>query len=322
MPEAENGGDRTEAATQRRLQKARDDGQVPLSRELTAFGGLAAASLALIITVPAASRNTASRLADLLGRLHEFDLSDDGFGALRFAAVEVGRVAAPVVLAALAGGVAAVLLQTGPMLHTGALRPDFGRISPLAGMKRLFGVASLAELGKSMLKLAALGAAVWTVLAGAAGRLASAAEWEAPTLLAQTMRDIVAVLLAVLGVQALIAVLDLVWVRFQHARRLRMSREDVRQETREAEGDPRVKGRVRQIRTQRARKRMLAAVPKATVVLTNPTHYAVALAYDRAARAAPRVVAKGVDAMAARIREAAESSRVPLVANPPLARAL
>ncbi len=322
MAESESGGDRTEAATQRRLQKAREEGQVPLSREITAFGGLAAASLALVVALPSASRETAARLQDLLGHLDAFDLSDGGAGALRFAAMAVLRVVAPIVLAALAGGVASVLLQTGPLMHGGALRPDLARLNPLSGFKRSFGMASLGELGKSLLKLAVVGAAVWSVLAGAAGRLASAADWELGTLVARTMRDVTGVLFAVLGVQAAIAVLDLVWVRLQHARRLRMSREDIRQETRESDGDPRVKGRVRQIRMQRARKRMLAAVPKATVVLTNPTHYAVALAYDRTAGAAPKVVAKGVDTMAARIREAAESSRVPLVANPPLARAL
>jgi len=111
-------------------------------------------------------------------------------------------------------------------------------------------------------------------------------------------------------------------VRFRHTRDLRMSREDIRQEMRESEGDPLVKGRLRQLRMQRARRRMMAQVPKAAVVVTNPTHYAVALAYDRAAGGAPRVVAKGVDIVAARIREIAEENRIPLVANPPLAWAL
>ena len=129
-------------------------------------------------------------------------------------------------------------------------------------------------------------------------------------------------MLVVLVAQAAIAGLDFFWVTLRHARELRMSRHDIREEQKETEGDPRVKARLRQIRSIRARRRMLAAVPKATVVITNPTHYAVALAYDRAKQAAPRVVAKGVDSLAARIREVAEANRVPLVANPPLARAL
>ena len=130
------------------------------------------------------------------------------------------------------------------------------------------------------------------------------------------------VILVVLPAQAAIAAVDFLWVSLRHARGLRMSRHDIIEEQKETEGDPRVKARLRQIRMARARRRMLAAVPKATVVITNPTHYAVALVYDRAKHAAPRVVAKGVDTLAARIREVAAENRVPLVANPPLARAL
>ena len=135
-------------------------------------------------------------------------------------------------------------------------------------------------------------------------------------------KPVLHLLLVVLAAQAAIAVLDYWWVTLRHARGLRMSRHDITEEQREVEGDPRVKARLRQIRNFRARKRMLAAVPKATVVIVNPTHYAVALTYDRARVAAPRVVAKGVDSLASRIREVAQASSVPLVVNPPLARAL
>jgi flagellar biosynthesis protein FlhB len=128
--------------------------------------------------------------------------------------------------------------------------------------------------------------------------------------------------LVVLAAQAGIAAADYFWVTFRHNRNLRMSRHDILEEQKDTEGDPRLRARLRQIRSLRARRRMLAAVPKATVVVTNPTHYAVALAYDRAKHAAPRVVAKGMDSLAARIREVAEQNRVPVVANPPLARAL
>jgi len=126
----------------------------------------------------------------------------------------------------------------------------------------------------------------------------------------------------VLAAQTGIAALDTFWVFLRQSQQLRMSRHDIQEEQKETEGDPRVKARIQQIRMFRARKRMLAAVPKATVVITNPTHYAVALSYDRAKHAAPRVVAKGVDSLAARIREVATANRVPMVANPPLAHAL
>jgi flagellar biosynthetic protein FlhB len=121
---------------------------------------------------------------------------------------------------------------------------------------------------------------------------------------------------------AAIAVLDYLVVRFRHLRRLRMTRQELREEVKESEGDPQIKGRIRNLRMARARRRMMAAIPKAAVIITNPTHYAVALAYDETSQAAPRVVAKGTEAVAARIRAVAEEAGVPLVSNPPLARAL
>jgi flagellar biosynthetic protein FlhB len=141
-------------------------------------------------------------------------------------------------------------------------------------------------------------------------------------LLERAAGPVLHVMLVVLAAQAAIAAADFFWVSLRHAHGLRMSRHDISEEQKETDGDPRIKARLRQIRMVRARRRMLTAVPKATVVITNPTHYAVALVYDRAKHAAPRVVAKGVDSLAARIREVAQENRVPLVANPPLARAL
>ena len=141
-------------------------------------------------------------------------------------------------------------------------------------------------------------------------------------LLDRLARGLLHLAMLVLGAQAIFAGLDLVLVRVRYARRMRMSREEQREETKETEGDPRVKARLRRLRAARARRRIMAAVPTATVVVTNPTHYAVALRYEQGKGGAPRVVAKGMDEVAARIRAIAEENRVPLVANPPLARAL
>jgi flagellar biosynthetic protein FlhB len=167
-----------------------------------------------------------------------------------------------------------------------------------------------------------LGIVSWRVLLADLPGLLSAPFGEPSQILGRAAGPVLHILLVVLAVQAGIAALDYFWVALRHNRSLRMSRHDILEEQKETEGDPRLRARLRQIRGVRARRRMLAAVPKATVVVTNPTHYAVALAYDRAKHAAPRVVAKGVDSLAARIREVAEANRVPVVANPPLARAL
>jgi flagellar biosynthesis protein FlhB len=322
MAEGSEQEDRTEAATPRRLQQAREQGKVPLSREVPALAALASTALVLMMMAPLAARDMAGRLSVFLAEAHRWDLSDGGRGAVLGAAAAALRMAAPFVLAALAFGTAAVLLQTRGQLNTHALRPDLSRLSPLAGIRRLISLDSLVETGKSLVKLGAMALAAWLVLSGHLSGLAAASITDLRLLPAQAVRLILRVLFAILAVQAVIAAADVIWVRLRHARSLRMSRHDIREEIKETEGDPRIKHRLRQIRMQRARRRMLAAVPKATVVITNPTHYAVALAYDRATNAAPRVVAKGVDSMAARIREVAAAHRVPSVANPPLARAL
>ena len=312
--------DRTEAATPRRLQRAREEGQVPVSRELTTFAGLAAVTLAIVLAAPGAAHDLALRLSVFLARAHELPLG--GGGVFRLAGLTWLRASAPFVLAAMLAGVVAVLLQTRFMMSGKALRVDFTRVSPKAGLKRLLGADSLVEAVKSLVKITVLAAVGWQVLRADLPELLLAPFGDPSQMLGQVAGPVLHVTMVVLAGQALIAVLDVFWVYLRHSRGLRMSRHDVMEEQKETEGDPRTKARIRQIRMFRARKRMLAAVPKATVVITNPTHYAVALSYDRTKNAAPRVVAKGVDSMAARIRDAAEANHVPLVANPPLARAL
>ena len=311
--------DRTEAATPRRLQKAREEGQVPVSRELTGFAGLAAVTLALVLAAPGAAHELALRLSVFLVRAHELTL---GTSVFRRAGLAWWGATAPFVLAAMLAGAVVVLVQTRFLLSGKTLRVDFSRISPRKGLRRLLGPDSLIEAGKSLAKIAVLGVVLWRVLWSDLPGLMLAPYGDPNQILTRAAEPVLHVLLAVLAAQAGIAVLDYAWVTLRHGRGLRMSRHDILEEQRETEGDPRMKARLRQIRNFRARKRMLAAVPKATVVITNPTHYAVALAYDRAKYAAPRVVAKGVDTLAARIREVAETNRVPVVANPPLARAL
>jgi flagellar biosynthetic protein FlhB len=311
--------ERTEAATPRRLQKAREEGKVPVSRELTGLAGLVAVSLTLVMAAPGIAHDMTLRLSIFLARAHELSL---GAPVARLAGQVWLASAAPFVLAAMFAGIAVVLIQTRFLLSGKALKVDISRINPGAGLKRLFGADSLVEAGKSLVKVAVLAVVLWRVLLADLPGLMLAPFGDTSQLLARAARPVLHVLLVVVGAQALLAVLDVFWVYLRHSRSMRMSRQEIIEEQKEMEGDPHIKGRQRQIRTLRARRRMLAAVPKATVVITNPTHYAVALAYDRAKHAAPRVVAKGVDTLAARIREVAEENRVPVVANPPLARAL
>ena len=264
------------------------------------------------------TRHFISGLRGFLEQPHGLDPGE----AIR-AAARVGLgLMAPLVLMALFVGSASVLLQTGFLIHTQALTPDFARISPMRGLARLFGTATLIDVGKSLLKLAVVGWAGWVAVAQIWPILTVVGAGTVSGLVAAVPRMLVILVLPMLGAQGAIALLDVLRVRFKHAQDLRMSREQLKQESRDSDGDPHMKARIRQIRQQRAKRRMIAAVAKATVVITNPTHYAVALAYDRGKGGAPRVVAKGEDDMAARIRAAASKHAVPLVANPPLARAL
>jgi flagellar biosynthetic protein FlhB len=241
-------------------------------------------------------------------------------------AAETGMAALLLLLAV--GGMTALPALLVHLLHTGflasgkLLQPQWARISPLAGAKRMVSPDTAMLFAKAVVKLLLLGLVVWQVLAGDVGRLAAAADWPVEGLLAAAKEPFLRVLGAVLAALAVLAVLDVLWTRLRFTRQMRMSRQDLRQEHKETEGDPHLKARLRRIRAERAKRRMMAEVKCAAVVITNPTHYAVALAYDRAKDAAPRVVAKGADAVAARIRAEAAKHHVPVFSNPPLARAL
>ena len=312
--------DRTQDATPKRLQKAREEGRIPVSRELVNLAGLGGVTLTIIYAAPATMRDLGLRLSLFLSHADAPALI--GPEAFTRAGSALLRGIAPFVLAAMLAGALGVLVQTGFLLRPSALHPDMSRLDPAAGLKRLFGAEGAMEALKSTAKLLVMGWAVWLAVRGAIPVLTTLPFQDPRLLLSRAMAPVGQVLFAVLGVQAAVALLDVLWGRMRFTRQMRMSRQDIVDEQRESDGDPKIKARIRQLRTQRARRRMLAAVPKATVVIVNPTHYAVALAYDRAKNAAPRVVAKGVDSMAARIREVAMEHRVPLVANPPLARVL
>lgn len=318
---AETESDRTEAATPRRIIRAREEGNVAVSRELPAFASLAAAVLALAMLGPSLARQLTAELAGFLAHAGTIDLTRQAPAIIGSALGSALRAVAPIAGAALVAGTATAFLQSGFLLRTAALIPDPTILSPGRWLRRVLSPEGLLEQAKAIAKLVVLGLATWTVLDNVPA-LADAAFVTPGDLVALAEKDIFSVLGPVLVALAAASVLDQLWVRLRHARALRMSREEVRQELKETEGDPEIKSRLRQIRKARAKGRMLGAVKKATVVVTNPTHYAVALAYQRGIEGAPRVVAKGVDALAVRIRKIAKENHVPIIANPPLARAL
>jgi flagellar biosynthetic protein FlhB len=202
------------------------------------------------------------------------------------------------------------------------IKPDLSKLSLLSGFKRMFGIDGFANLFKGLFKIAIVSAAVWTQLWPERAGLAALLQ-QSPAGIAGDMTHLLfKVLIAALAAMAVIAGADYMLQRFQFLKRNRMSKHEIKEEYRQTEGDPMIKARIRQIRQERARKRMIAAVPEATVVIVNPTHFAVALKYESGKMAAPICVAKGVDALALRIRDVAKEHGVPVVENPPLARAL
>lgn len=278
--------------------------------------GLAATVLVLIMSAPHSCH-------DLARRLQGFLLMDASPGqALRDAAMASLIAIGPLLCAVLVASLAVGFFQTGGLVSFALLKPSFAKLNPASGLARLFRLNNLIEAAKSVLKLGLLGYVAWHALASVLPSLPASMLWQPETMLDRMLRLVLHLFLSILAGQAAISGADLAWARFRYARELRMSREEVRQESRDSEGDPHVKGRLKQMRLARTRKRMMAAAPNAMVVVTNPTHYAVALAYDTGKQAAPRVVAKGMDEVAARIRAIAQQNGVPLVANPPLARAL
>jgi flagellar biosynthetic protein FlhB len=315
--------ERTEAPSQRRLEQAREEGQVPRSREVNTFALLAAEGLGLWI----GSEGLRSAFSGLM---------KSGLAVPRAASEEPGamleRLYAVSMDAAIAIAPMLVLLfviaLVSPMTISGwlvsskALVPDFTRLNPLRGLTNMFSTHGLAELGKAIAKVVLIaGVAAWAILAQMPSTMALAQE-PLPAGIAHGVGIVGVCFLAVVGSLALIAAIDVPFQIWHFRSKLKMSREDLRREAKEQEGDPQVKAAVRSQQREMARKRMMAAVPQADVVVVNPTHYAVALRYDEKKMRAPRVVAKGMHLIAQNIRDLAEKHRVPVLQAPPLARAL
>lgn len=318
-----NDQEKTEAPSQQRLDKARADGQVPQSRELATFVVLMTGGVGLWWM----AHDLGLTLSKIVRGSLQFDsgIARDSSHVMAMlssqfyaAAMALTPFLALMVMATLASP----LLIRGWVFSTKAFFPDFNRMNPLTGIKRVFSTQSLVELGKSLAKVGLLGVmAVWLIWSNLDAIFSLSLE--APSTAIQHMGNLIGkVFLLASGAMIFIVVLDLPYQLWSYTNKLKMTKEELRQEARESEGDPHVKGRIRAQQREMARRRMMAEVPKADVVVTNPSHYAVALKYTEGKMGAPRVIAKGADAVAARIRELAAENKVPLLEAPPLARAL
>jgi flagellar biosynthetic protein FlhB len=322
MADENAAGSRTEAPTGRRLSEARAQGDTPKSADLTAFATLFGASLFLLTAGGLAIQQTALRL---LPFIQNPDAMAGSGGGLQWVSGAAAAAAAPmmwVLAATAAAAVAGNLLQQGFIWAPSRLAPDLSRLSPARGLQRLFGIDGLIQFARSLLKIIAVGATVYVLLRPKAVLLASLAALDVAAILPFAAEILKALMIAALIVFGVIGGLDFIVQRYRFNERLKMTREEVKEDTKNAEGDPHIRARLRQLRMRRARARMIQSVPKATVVVMNPTHYAVALRYVQGETPAPVCVAKGVDALALRIRDVAREHEVAVVEDPPLARAL
>lgn len=319
----ENDQERTQPASPRRQEEAREKGQVPQSRELANFTALAGVGAGLwLMGAP-----LVERIADGLrrGLTLERDLAFEPprlLALLSDLTADALLVGLPFALLAAAAGMAAPLALRGWIFSTEALSLDLTRLDPIKGFGRMFSLRSVMELAVTSTKALLIGAAgAWALWSQREALISLAAAVPAQAV-AGVGRALVTTLGALLGAMALVALADVPVQLWQHARGLRMSRDEVKRESKESDGDPQIKARIRTQQREASRRRMMAEVPKADVVVVNPTHYAVALAYQERRMGAPRVVAKGAALLAGRIREIAEQHRVPILQAPPLARAL
>jgi flagellar biosynthetic protein FlhB len=241
---------------------------------------------------------------------------------LRHCVTSLALMMAPILGVLMMMGVAGHVLQHRPVFSASRLAPDFSKLSLISGLKRMFGLEGLTNLGKGLIKMGIVGVAVWTTVWPLRLTLQNALTQSPVAIAAELMHVVIQMMIAALCVLAVIAAGDYFLQRYRFIERNRMSKQEIKDEFKQAEGDPLIKAKVKQIRAERAKKRMMAQVPKATVVIMNPTHYAVALKYESGKMAAPVCVAKGIDSLALKIREVAEENDVPVVENAPLARAL
>ncbi len=323
MADENDAASRTEDATPRRLEEARNRGEVAKSMDLAQTAGLAGAFGALAIMGGWLAQNMAAQLSVFLSRPQTMQLHGaGGVEVARYALMAAAPALAAVLGSALLMGVAGHVLQTGFLFCANKLSPDLNKVNPFDGFKRLFGVDGLMGFLRAALKVMLTAAIAWWVLAPHVNELATLAAMAPAAILpfgAGLARDLGFAVLAFLAVGS---GLDFLWQRQRFAQRMRMTKEELKEDFKQSEGDPHIKARQRQIRNERARRRMIQAVPGATVVVMNPTHYAVALRYAQGETPAPECVAKGVDSLALKIREVAEAAGVPVVEDPPLARAL
>ena len=325
MSDTNDAASKTEEPTSRKLQQARDKGEVVKTPDLAALASLSGAAAVMALGGGWLSRNLMETMTPFLASPDSMSFGNNGGVQIMRAAVMAAARAPPfiaaVMLTACVAGVAGNLIQTGFIFSPERLSFDVSKLSMASGFKRIFGIDGFMQFLKSLLKVTLTGLLAWWVLNPHLIEMENLVDMEPIAMLAFAA-DVLRRLVFAVAAFLLVAGADWFWQRQRFMARMRMTKEEMKEDFKQSEGDPHIKARQKQLRNERARRRMIQAVPDATVVVMNPTHYAVALKYDTNEAPAPLCVAKGLDSLALKIREVAEANGVPVIEDPPLARAL
>ena len=319
----EDKSSKTEDPTQRKLDDAHKKGDVVKSQEVSNWAMIAASTLAVALFAGPVMSNLAGGLKGFLENAHDIPVDAATLHVvLGDIAVDIVKALAAPLGILMVAAIVSNMVQHKPVLTFEKLKPKLDKISPIKGIQQKFSLKTIMEFLKNIGKVAVVGSAVAMVVWPERHILTQIMTIELPQLLQIIESIALRMLVAIIAVMTLIAIGDYAYQLWENRKNLKMSIQDIRDEHKDTEGDPMIKARIRQVRMERARTRMMAAVPDATVVVTNPTHFAVALKYDQEEMDAPVVVAKGADLVAKRIRDLASEHNIPLIENPPLARAL
>ena len=323
MSEDSDRSQKTEEATPRKLLEAREKGQVMTSQEVSHLAVMIGGALIAGFLGPFLAYKILGISGGLLQNFHAIRVDAANIcNVFSEVVLELTIGIGPTIILLMALAVAGKLVVSGLVFSSDSLTPKVERISPIKGVTRLISIKSLMEFLKGILKLTIVATIVGMVAVPQLDRVEILMQMDVAQTADETRLLIAQMFVVAIFVMGIIAGLDYMYQRFEFLKQMRMTKQEVKDELKQSDGDPLVRGRLRQIRADRARARMMAAVPTADVVVTNPTHFAVALKYESEIMSAPKVVAKGVDEVAFRIRDLANDNDVPIVENPPLARAL
>ncbi|MBA5779288.1 flagellar biosynthesis protein FlhB [Stappia sp. F7233] len=322
MAEESDDSEKTEDPSQKRLEDALKKGDVAKSQEVSAWFVLLGTGLVVGMLSSPTAIGVSDALRGYVERAHAIPM--DAFAVRdlwRETGMKIGAALALPLIILLVMAVAGNLVQHRFVWSTERITPKLNKVSPLAGFKRLFSKESLVNFAKGLAKIVIVGSLMTLVLWPQRDTVDTMIFRETSVMLTETRDLVLKLIIAILSFMTVVAGLDYLYQRHRWFEKLKMTKQEVKEEYKQTEGDPQIKARIRQLRLERSRKRMMASVPDATVVVTNPTHFAVALKYEDGMQA-PVCVAKGVDQVALKIREVAKANNVPVIENPPLARAL